>query len=683
MAYPTQANCCYFYISGHSYSLSPVTSGGSGVPGLTLVGTTLSGVVTGGPQIIDSTINGLPWRAIVCTGGFPSITSPLFYAGQVGVPFSEALTATTTGEAPVRWHKHSEIVPAICSSRPEDLPPGLSLAEDGQISGTPTVAGIYTCWIIAFDTGNNPNNGISDLTIIVSPSSAPTITCGDPPDGTVGIPYSHELPNTHTGTFSVEVTDGALPDGLTMSTAGLISGTPTLEGDFPFTATITDDIDSSTVECSIHVNPIPAPTINCGDPPDGTVGISYSHTLPNTHTGTFSVEVTAGALPDGLTMDTSGLITGTPTVAGEFPFTAAITADDEQTAEVECSITIAPIPPPPAPTINCGDPPDGTVDVAYSHTLPNTHTGTFSVEVTAGALPDGLTMDTSGLITGTPTVAGEFPFTAAITADDEQTAEVECSITIAPIPPPPAPTINCGDPPDGTVDVAYSHALPNTHTGTLFEGIEVTDGALPDGLTMDASGLITGTPTIAGYFPFTATITADGQTGEVGCAIYINSIPAPTIGCGDPPSGRIGFSYSHAMPVTHHSGTFTVVVTGGALPDGLTMSSTGLITGTPTVAGEFPFTAAITADDQTDEVECSIRIYGLTDGWLWLDLWVWRQLFSFTGVDQIIELPPGYERALKLELAARFGRAVPGARSGTDPAAALRGDRIDRQGERD
>ena len=68
-----------------------------------------------------------------------------------------------------------------------------------------------------------------------------------------------------------------------------------------------------------------APTIDCGSPPDGVVGVPYEHTLPNTHSGSvFTVSISGGALPDGLTMDPAGEITGTPTAQGAFDFTATI-----------------------------------------------------------------------------------------------------------------------------------------------------------------------------------------------------------------------------------------------------------------------------------------------------------------------------------------------------------------------
>jgi hypothetical protein len=59
-------------------------------------------------------------------------------------------------------------------------------------------------------------------------------------------------------------------------------------------------------------------------------------------------------------------------------------------------------------------------------------------------------------------------------------------------------------------------------------------------------------------------------------------------------------------------------------------------------------------------VSCSIEIEPLPDPHYLLDLWVWRQLTEFSSVSQEISFPPGYERAMRLQLASEFGRAYPG-----------------------
>jgi len=68
-----------------------------------------------------------------------------------------------------------------------------------------------------------------------------TITCGNPPPGTVGTPYDHTFPSAGgTPPLSFAVTSGALPDGLTLNPAtGEVTGTPTSVGTFAFTITVT------------------------------------------------------------------------------------------------------------------------------------------------------------------------------------------------------------------------------------------------------------------------------------------------------------------------------------------------------------------------------------------------------------------------------------------------------------
>jgi hypothetical protein len=131
------------------------------------------------------------------------------------------------------------------------------------------------------------------------------------------------------------------------------------------------------------------------------------------------------------------------------------------------------------------------------------------------------------------------------------------------------------------------------------------------------------------------------------------------VNCNNPPAGDKTIAYSHTFTTTGGTGPFTWTITAGELPPGLTLnSSTGVLSGTPTLPGTYTFTITVAdASGITSSVTCSITIRG---GDLWLDIWVWRELFRFTGVDQEIQFPPGYAEALRLQLAVDIAREYPG-----------------------
>ena len=74
--------------------------------------------------------------------------------------------------------------------------------------------------------------------------------------------------------------------------------------------------------------------------------------------------------------------------------------------------------------------PGAVIDLPYDQSLVATGgNGTHEWDVSSGSLPDGLTLSVEGRISGTPTTAGDFPFTAHVQSA-EQTATVELSITV-------------------------------------------------------------------------------------------------------------------------------------------------------------------------------------------------------------------------------------------------------------
>jgi hypothetical protein len=129
------------------------------------------------------------------------------------------------------------------------LPPGLALTQNGSIgtiSGTPTVAGNFTFTVRVTSANGNFMQRTYSIAVLEILNSS------DLPNFTIGVPYSVQL-NAVGGTapYSFAVTDGLFPDGISMSDAGLISGTPTEGGDFPVTIAVTDADD---IECSKDFN---------------------------------------------------------------------------------------------------------------------------------------------------------------------------------------------------------------------------------------------------------------------------------------------------------------------------------------------------------------------------------------------------------------------------------------------
>jgi Ice-binding-like/Putative Ig domain/IPTL-CTERM motif len=164
--------------------------------------------------------------------------------------------------------------------------------------------------------------------------------------------------------------------------------------------------------------------------------------------------------------------------------------------------------------------------------------------------------------------------------------------TPPPTPPPGCPPITLAPPtlPVGRVGVAYSQQITATG-GTGPYVFTVLSGTLPAGLTLSSGGLLSGTPTTLGSSPVTIQGTdSNGCPGVITYTIVIAAATCPLITLAPPtlPAGTVGVAYSQQITASGGTGPYVFTVLSGTLPVGLTLSSGGLLSGTPTTLGSSP-----------------------------------------------------------------------------------------------
>ena len=328
----------------------------------------------------------------------PSLSTILLADGAVGTPYSEALSFS--GTEPITW---------VVSSG--SLPDGLSLTTAGEISGTPTAVGIFIFTVSATNIFGNATSNLLYITVAAAPE-APIITTSSLMGGTAGVAYSQMLVASGTGPITWAIASGSLPAGLSLSSAGIISGIPTATGTSTFDVSATNGITSVTKSLSIY-------TAGASEPADitmpnfavGMVGVPYYQIITANGTQSIYWFHSSGTLPDGLTLSLSGIVSGIPTTTGTFNFMLqAMNGSGGNMRSFSITIVAAPVVL-VVPTITTSSLTGGTVGTSYSQALSATGTVPITWSLDSGNLPDGLTLSTAGVISGTPTVAGTSNFT--------------------------------------------------------------------------------------------------------------------------------------------------------------------------------------------------------------------------------------------------------------------------------
>ncbi len=341
-----------------------------------------------------------------------SITTSSLAGGTVGGAYAQSVTATG-GTPPYTWSLHSG-----------SLPGGLALSATGSITGTATAAGTFSFVLVVTDsTGVTAQK---QFTITVTGGLSIT-TAGTLPNASLNVSYSQTLGAAGgTPPYSWALTSGALPKGLALSAAGAISGTPAASGTFQFTVTVTDSAQLTASQQFTLVVSGGGLTITTATLPGGKAGTTYSETLAASGgTPPYTFAVSAGALPPGLTL-AGAVISGTPTTPGTYSFTIEVTDSTAATATQQFTIVITGVVITTAPIL-----PSAALGTAYSQTLSATGSGPYTWDVTAGALPNGLSLgSSSGTISGTPAAGGTSNATIQATDSSGATASVAFTLTV-------------------------------------------------------------------------------------------------------------------------------------------------------------------------------------------------------------------------------------------------------------
>lgn len=526
-----------------------------------------TGVISGTPEATgtyifvveaynDSYVTARQYALVITDGASSSIkieTTSLKDASTYSA-YSAALAASGAGT--IVWSIESGF----------SLPNGLSLDKTtGIISGTPTKTGTYTFMVRAsVDSSSYFDTKLLTLRVVEG-SDVFVITTSKLKDATVGKTYSVTLKAKGSGSLTWSADE--LPDGLSLSSTGKISGKPTESGTYNPSFTVTNGTDTTTSTLAIIVKDV-KPKIKASIKA-GLIDTAYTASF-TASAGTGDITWTlSGDLPNGLSFDAEKVtITGRPTEGwkGDIIITAS---NSGGSTSKKCKLQIKAIKPKftfkNIPVATYGEPYETEAEL----------TGSQPITLEVKGLPAGLSYDYDSFdevvrISGTPTAGGKF--SVKLNASNVQGKSSKSGKIVVNFP----PVIKTTTLADAYTGKSYSAKI--LADGTKKLSWSVVDGQIPDGLELKSTnGQFKGKPVEGGTFSFTVEVSNSYGSSTKSFDLVVNITP-PKIATNSLKKGKYGKAYN--VKLKTKDGTPETWDIAGELPDGITFAD-GVFSGTP------------------------------------------------------------------------------------------------------
>lgn len=445
-------------------------------------------------------------------------------------------------------------------------------------------------------TGPTPPPPAPEVITITTPA---TIQCVQ------AVPFSLTLQaQGNSGPLSWSVTGGQLPGGLSLnSQTGVISGTPSADDPISGAVVIQAADAKASGALQFYFLVYNKLTINPVVPTNAHIHVPYSLSVAGQGDSQItSWTIAAGQLPPGLMLGPSGqansiAIAGTPTQVGSYSFTIQAQDSVPQKATLNLTLVVD-----SHLGITKSSLKNGGQNQAYSDSFMAVNgTQPYQWSVTPN-LPAGLTLDpTAGTITGTPAAFGSFNYTVTVADSSAPTQTDSAQNTLSIVQ-------------QLQISAVFGTAyLRQQFIGNLIAiggtgpySWSIASGSLPPGLTLDgAGGQLSGTPTQLGTYNFVVQVTDSGSPQYVVTQpLTLAVVPAQLV-VGAPLSpAPVNVVYHSQIPVSGGTPPYTMALTSGVLPPGLTFDpTTGFIDGTPTQVGTDNF--VVTVGDTSSPVQTS------------------------------------------------------------------------------